>query len=135
MRAAALLLVVVIAFCARAAAALESATWPPPQPVQERMHSLQRVIIDPASTAPEREAAREELSGLLKSPAGQARGPFDCSIVEISEKSYVFSHRSVQQAWLLWYVGDVCVPLIEGQFACQLVVDQILPRVRCAQLQ
>jgi len=72
MRTAALL--VVLAFGARAASALETATWPPPAPVQERMHALQHAIIDPASTSAEREAAREELSGLLKSPAGQSRG-------------------------------------------------------------
>jgi hypothetical protein len=71
-RAAALALV--LAVSASAALALETATWPPPAPVQERMHALQQVIIDPASTAAQREAAREELSGLLKSPAGQARG-------------------------------------------------------------
>src|SRR5689334_1139951 len=63
-----------LALAAGAATALETATWPPPEPVQERMHALQHVIIDPASSAAEREAAREELAGLLKSPAGQARG-------------------------------------------------------------
>jgi len=62
-----------LAFAAPAIA-LETAAWPPPAPVRERMHALQHVIIDSASSAPEREAAREELAGLLKSPAGQARG-------------------------------------------------------------
>ncbi|HZZ94374.1 MAG TPA: hypothetical protein VFE23_17565 [Usitatibacter sp.] len=63
-----------LALAAPAAFALETATWPPPAPVQERMHALQQVIIDKESTAAQREAAREELSGLLKSPAGQERG-------------------------------------------------------------
>ena len=35
------------------------------------MHTLQQVIIDPQSTASQREAAREELANLLRSPAGQ----------------------------------------------------------------
>lgn len=38
------------------------------------MRELQLVIIDRETTAPQRESAREELSSLLKSPAGQARG-------------------------------------------------------------
>jgi hypothetical protein len=59
---------------ANGAWALQDATWPPPAPVQERMRALQHVIIDPDSTAGEREAAREELGNLLKSPAGQLRG-------------------------------------------------------------
>jgi hypothetical protein len=56
------------------AAALESTTWPPPEGVAERMQALQGVISDAQSTSAQREAAREELSALLKSPAGQARG-------------------------------------------------------------
>ena len=55
--------------------ALETAQWPPPDPVQDRMHQLQLVIGSRDATAAQREAAREELSGLLKSPAGQVRGP------------------------------------------------------------
>src|SRR6478735_12007525 len=38
------------------------------------MRELQSVIMGPESTPAQRESAREELSGLLKSPAGQARG-------------------------------------------------------------
>jgi hypothetical protein len=56
------------------AGALETPAWPPPAGVEARMRELQLVIIDRDSTAPQREAAREELSSLLKSPAGQARG-------------------------------------------------------------
>jgi hypothetical protein len=37
------------------------------------MHALQALIRSPASTMAEREAAREELAGLLKSPAGRDR--------------------------------------------------------------
>ncbi|MGZ5103903.1 MAG: hypothetical protein ACXWHB_06005, partial [Usitatibacter sp.] len=62
---------VATAFCAIAA---ETAQWPPPTPVQERMHELQQVIGSRDATPAQREAAREELSGLLKSPAGQLRG-------------------------------------------------------------
>jgi hypothetical protein len=39
------------------------------------MHELQAALRDPGSTMERREAARAELAGLLKSPAGQARGP------------------------------------------------------------
>src|SRR4051812_1560144 len=53
--------------------ATDEATWPPPEPVQTRMRELQAVIRSPASTMADREAAREELAGLLKSPAGRDR--------------------------------------------------------------
>jgi hypothetical protein len=56
------------------AMAVETPTWPPPPGVESRMRELQLVLIDRAATAPQREAAREELASLLKSPAGQARG-------------------------------------------------------------
>ncbi|HYC37614.1 MAG TPA: hypothetical protein VEC19_14405 [Usitatibacter sp.] len=56
------------------ATALETAQWPPPDSVAQRMKALQETLRDPAASAPQREAAREELAGLLKSPAGQARG-------------------------------------------------------------
>jgi len=56
------------------AIALESAQWPPPDEVAGRMKALQERLRDPKATAAQREAAREELAGLLKSPAGQARG-------------------------------------------------------------
>src|SRR5688500_4461245 len=56
------------------AAAVETAQWPPPPAVESRMRELQQVITARDSTPAEREVAREELSGMLKSPAGQARG-------------------------------------------------------------
>lgn len=56
------------------AVAVETPAWPPPPGVGSRMRELQLIIIDRESTAPQREAAREELSSLLKSPAGQMRG-------------------------------------------------------------
>jgi hypothetical protein len=56
------------------AMALEEAQWPPPPNMAQRMRELQHVIIDRDSTMAQREAAREELAGLLKSPAGQSRG-------------------------------------------------------------
>ena len=55
--------------------ALDTAQWPPPSPVEARMRELQHVIVDPQSTPKERQAAREELVNLLKSPAGQSREP------------------------------------------------------------
>jgi hypothetical protein len=51
------------------------AGWPPSDAIVSRMHELQGVISDPASTGGQREAARKELSALLKSPAGQSKGP------------------------------------------------------------
>jgi hypothetical protein len=63
-----------LAFAASAAWADEPAQWPPPAPVEARMHELQHVIGDPHATPGEREAARKELGDMLKSPAGQARG-------------------------------------------------------------
>ena len=62
------------ALACTAAQALESAQWPPPEPVAARMKTLQETLAAVDSTPAQREAAREELSGLLKSPAGQARG-------------------------------------------------------------
>jgi hypothetical protein len=66
-----------LASIAMPAAALEAAQWPPPQGVETRMRELQQVIIARASTPAEREAAREELSALLKSPAGRQRRAVD----------------------------------------------------------
>lgn len=63
-----------LASFATAAAALENAQWPPPQGVEVRMRELQQVLGSRDSTLAQRESAREELSGLLKSPAGRQRG-------------------------------------------------------------
>lgn len=60
--------------CALPTPAAESAAWPPSEGVATRMRELQGVLAARDSSAPQREAAREELAGLLKSPAGQARG-------------------------------------------------------------
>ena len=65
---------VALALAAMPASAAESAGWPPSAEVASRMKSLQETLRDPDVTAAQREAAREELAGLLKSPAGQARG-------------------------------------------------------------
>jgi hypothetical protein len=73
MRPAALALAIA-ALAAFPASALDDAQWPPPPETAQRMRELQHVIADPASTLPQRDAAREELSGLLKSPAGKSRG-------------------------------------------------------------
>jgi len=64
-----------LSIVATAAAAADPAQWPPPTAVQERMHELQLLIGSREASPEQREAARQELSGLLKSPAGQARGP------------------------------------------------------------
>ena len=63
-----------IALAATLAAAVETVQWPPPSGVEARMRDLQGVLGSRESTPAQREAAREELSGMLKSPAGQARG-------------------------------------------------------------
>ena len=55
--------------------AVDDTSWPPPEKVEARMHELQAAIRDPRSTLAQREAARGELAGLLKSPAGQEQGP------------------------------------------------------------
>lgn len=65
---------VALLVCAGGAAALEKAEWPPPNETVARMKVLQERLRDPDLSAGEREAAREELASLLKSPAGQARG-------------------------------------------------------------
>ena len=65
-------LCIACALVAMPALALETAQWPPPPETVTRMRELQQVIIDPASTSQERDAARQELSGLLRSPAGQS---------------------------------------------------------------
>lgn len=63
-----------LALASTLAAAIETAQWPPPTEVETRMRELQAVLGSRESTPAQREGAREELSGLLKSPAGQARG-------------------------------------------------------------
>ena len=65
-----------LALCALAALpalALDQPQWPPPEGVEARMRELQQVIMARDSTPVQRDAAREELVGLLKSPAGQQR--------------------------------------------------------------
>ena len=71
MRARALAASLLVA--AGGALAADEAPWPPPGPVQSRMRELQAAIRGPDSTMAQREAAREELAGLLKSPAGRDR--------------------------------------------------------------
>jgi hypothetical protein len=66
--------VLLLALASASAWGVENTDWPPPRNVESRMHELQAAIRDPQSTMAQREAAREELAGLLKSPAGQARG-------------------------------------------------------------
>ncbi len=63
-----------LACAATSAFALDTPQWPPPADVEARMHELQQVIMSRDSTIAQREAAREELAGLLKSPAGKSRG-------------------------------------------------------------
>jgi hypothetical protein len=58
---------------AGSAMAVDTTQWPPPSPVEARMHELQHVITNPDSTPGQRNAARAELVNLLKSPAGQGR--------------------------------------------------------------
>ncbi|HET7732074.1 MAG TPA: hypothetical protein VFK48_18775 [Usitatibacter sp.] len=62
------------ALAASSAQALDSPQWPPPESEAARMRELQQAIVAPDSTPAQREAAREALGNLLKSPAGQVRG-------------------------------------------------------------
>ncbi|HSN21303.1 MAG TPA: hypothetical protein VLS49_11530, partial [Usitatibacter sp.] len=64
-----------LALLPRATLAVEDTRWPPPGPVVERMHALEAIIRNPDSTMAQREAARKELGGLLKSPAGRTAPP------------------------------------------------------------
>jgi hypothetical protein len=64
----------IVALVAMPAWALDTPQWPPPDATAARMHELQQAIIARDATAAQREAAREELAELLKSPAGQLRG-------------------------------------------------------------
>ena len=61
----------------RAAAFIAALLWSAAGEAQwaatDRMHELQAIMANPESTSAQREAARKELSDLLKSPAGQAR--------------------------------------------------------------
>ena len=54
-----------------AAFALDAPQWPPPADVEARMRELQGVLTSRTSTLQQRDAARTELSALLKSPAAQ----------------------------------------------------------------
>lgn len=47
--------------------------WPPGPSAQARIDELRRVIGDPAATAAQRQAAREELVRLLMSPAASGK--------------------------------------------------------------
>ncbi len=69
------MLAVLLTTAATMTVAAETAQWPPPSSVEARMKELQAIIGSKDVTKDQREAARKELSGLLKSPAGQARGP------------------------------------------------------------
>jgi hypothetical protein len=59
------------ALAALPAVALDAPQWPPPEGVAARMRELQQAMAAPEATPAQREAAREELARLLKSPAGQ----------------------------------------------------------------
>ena len=63
-----------IAACAAlGAGAVDSTRWPPQGDAAARLRERQAVISNPQSTAGQREAAREELSSLLKSPNARGR--------------------------------------------------------------
>ncbi|HSS28661.1 MAG TPA: hypothetical protein VLL50_11960 [Usitatibacter sp.] len=51
-------------------------------PELARMQALHQAINDPKSTMDQRQAAREELANLLKSPAGQAPAPRPRAAIE-----------------------------------------------------
>ena len=70
-------LLVLLAMAALPVAAAEAPQWPPSEAVQQRMQELQQVIIARDSTLAQRDAAREELANLLKSPAGRDKATPD----------------------------------------------------------
>jgi len=63
--------IAMLALAALPAVALDAPQWPPPEGVAARMRELQATMSAPEATPAQREAAREELARLLKSPAGQ----------------------------------------------------------------
>jgi hypothetical protein len=71
MRPRAAIVALVLAAVPLAVLALDPADWPPAPAVQKRMLELQAVIHDPASTAEQRDKARDELRHLLKSRAAR----------------------------------------------------------------
>ncbi|HUJ01265.1 MAG TPA: hypothetical protein VLY46_13585 [Usitatibacter sp.] len=71
----ALLLVAAAALAPASALGVDGPQWPPPKATLERMNALEAVIRDPRSTTAQRREARDELAGLLQSPAGRAMGP------------------------------------------------------------
>src|ERR1700674_5518435 len=64
---------VLLVFAAAVGAAEQGPQWPPPSGVEARMRERQAILASRDATPEQREAARAELSSLLKSPAGQAR--------------------------------------------------------------
>jgi len=70
-------LLALLALAALPVAAADAPSWPPSEAVQQRMHELQQVIIARDSTLAQRDAAREELANLLKSPAGRDKATPD----------------------------------------------------------
>jgi hypothetical protein len=57
------------------AAAVESTQWPPPDEISNRMRELQAAIGSADASAAQREAARAELTRLLRSPNAMGRVP------------------------------------------------------------
>lgn len=62
---------IIVATAAQPVLAAEPVDWPPPPAVQARMKELQQAIANPASSPEQRDAARRELTRLLKSRAAR----------------------------------------------------------------
>ena len=69
------LLALIASSIAVAGFAAENVQWPPPDEVATRMRELQGTISSPDASAAEREAARAELTRLLRSPGATGRVP------------------------------------------------------------
>jgi hypothetical protein len=69
------LAVVLLAALALPGGAVENTQWPPRDEVAARMRELQAVITSAEASTAERDAARGELSRLLKSPNAVGRTP------------------------------------------------------------
>ena len=65
----------IVSSIAVAVLAAENAPWPPPDEVATRMRELQATIGSPDASTAERDAARSELTKLLRSPNATGRVP------------------------------------------------------------
>ena len=88
-------LIAALGIAALPALAVDAPTWPPPDDVQARMHELQQVIIARDSTPAQRDAARSELSNLLKSPSGHGKATPGEKPVHVAPRAAIDPYPSI----------------------------------------